>query len=180
MSASLSHQQNRSNTQDMKPLYPTVLFFVLTILSCGEMPLEPGQAIVAVKDSDGAKVISATSKSANILPAEGQSLIIIQDVDTALYVVAGEDTLGVCDAVYHDPAKPWEAGKSVVVVKDNMAYCFTVIANKDGSLALQQVGLPKDGKATVEKLPNNQCGVRNMAFDGGGTYSFDFSADAVE
>ena len=164
----------------MKPLYPAVLFFVLTILSCGEIPLEPGQAIVGVKDTESAKILTASSKSANILPEEGQSLIIIQDVDTALYIVAGEDTLGVCDAVYHDPSVPWGAGKIVIVVKDNMAYYFVVVANKDGSLGLEEVVLQRDGKATVEKLPDNQCGVRGMSFDDGSTHEFDFSSDVIE
>ncbi len=164
----------------MKAIFPLVLLAVLLCFSCGEMPLEPGQAIVSVQDTKTAKVISATSPSANILPGDGQSLIIIEDVDTALYVVADGDTLGMCDAVYHDPTVAWGTGKTVVVVKDNLAYCLTVTTNKDGSEGLTRVALPKDGKATVDKLPDDQCGVKGMHFADGSTHDFSFSGSTLE
>lgn len=164
----------------MKPILSSFLFSVLLFCSCGEMTLEPGQALVNIQDTKDSKIISSTGKMANLIPDDCQSLIIIEDVDTALYVVANGDTLGVCDAVYHDPSVPWGDGKNVIVVKDNMAYCFTVTINKDGKESLTLVALPIDGKATVNDLPNNQCGVRNMSFDDGSTHEFDFGGGVIE
>ncbi|MEO1259830.1 MAG: hypothetical protein AAFZ15_13640 [Bacteroidota bacterium] len=164
----------------MKPLYQLLFLVAFAIWSCGGEGLEPGQAKVNVEDTDEAKILTAASKGANILPEDGLGLIIIQEQDTALYVSLDGDTIGICDAVYHDPSVPWQAGKQIVVVKDNMAYCFSVVANKEGGLELKKVGLPKDGEASVEKLANGECGVRNMTFDDGKSQDFDFSPVADE
>ena len=160
----------------MKPIYLSIFLFAFVIWSCGEEGgLEPGQAKINVEDTGEAIVLKAASPNAGILPGDGQSLIIIEDLDTAKYVVADGDTLALCDAVYHDPAVAWGEGKQIVVVKGPKAYCLTVVANKDGSFDIQQIELPIDPGATVAELENGDCGVRNMSFDEGENHDFDFT-----
>jgi len=105
--------------------------------------------------------------------------IIIQDQDSAIVVVVGEDTLLVCDAVYHNPVVPWDLGKEIIVVKDNFAQSFIIIQDRDGARALRaRQPLVKDVGASVVDVTGPIYGVRNLTMNNG--TSKDFNSDGTE
>ncbi len=146
----------------------------LIIFSCGDSNGGKDVVKVFVSETETAKTLNASGQQQSIITEDGQQLIIIQDVDTALYVRDKEgNQTPLCDAVYHDPKMPWGAGKTIVAVKGNSAYVFTIIQDGDAAaLRLTKTVLPIDAVASLVGNTDGSFNVSGLRTEDGTTHDF--------
>lgn len=159
----------------MKALPFIAIFASLTIFSCENSNDGKDTVTVSVSETKAAKTLITADKQPSIITADGQRLeIIIQDVDTAYYVLDKEgNKTPLCDAVYHDSKIPWGAGKTMVAVKGSQVYLFTIIQDGDAAaLRLTKTVLTRDAAASLVGNTDGSFAVRGLKTEDGATHEF--------
>lgn len=135
---------------------------------------------VNFRDGKASKIIELSNAAETILPVDKVEFIIIEDVDTALYVVVEGDTLGVCDAVYHDAQVPWgQIGKRIIAVYNNFAHSFIIIQDRDGARRLTSTVFRRDSAASIVQVSKDVIGIRDMQFSDGATKDFNSNESTI-
>jgi hypothetical protein len=158
----------------MKALPFIAILASLAIFSCKEPNSGKNAVTFLVSETKTAKTLSTADKLPIITTGDCKDLIIIQDVDTALYVLGKNDcATPLCDAVYHDSKIPWGAGKTMVAVKGGQVYLFTIIQDGDaGTLRLTKTILPRDAAASLVGNADGSFDVRGLKTEDGTSHDF--------
>jgi hypothetical protein len=144
----------------------------LAIFSCEDFNSGKNSVTFLVSETEAGKTLTTSEKEPSIIPLKGQSYIIIQDVDTAMVVLYEDgNKTPLCDAFYHDPKAPWVAGKTMVALKGNMVYLFTLVQDGE-ALRLSKTLLSKDSAVNFANNADGSFDVRGLKTVDGTTHDF--------
>ena len=164
----------------MKTPIALVLMSALALTSCNQLPEGFQEARIKISETRNAKIINFEGTEGNLFPTEkGQEFIIIQNLDTARFVLVESSQLltgSTCDGVYHNPGQGSSSGKDVLVAKGGANYHFIIIQDVDTAYWRidSQVSYPADAGAILSDLPGGGFKVQNLTLSDNTTIGFDF------